>query len=674
VKKIDFHIHTVATAVDADFEFDLSTLKEYVEKMAIDGIAITNHNTFDRTQFDLIDNALDITVLPGMELNLGKGHCLFIADVNDLDGFSEKCAEIAEVLSAEDNISVEKLREICGQLSKYLIVPHYMKNPKIDEESLTLLGADCVAGEVTSPKKFMYAKKDDSLLTPLLFSDSRAKKDWSFTTRQTYIDVGTLDIRSLKASISDKSKVFLSEKDGKELIQVTPNKLTISSGLTVILGGRSSGKSYTLNEISKFNENVKYLKQFDLIETDSEEKEEENFNKKIGLKRQEDSEKYLHRFRNVVDEVKNISLDSDNSGLESYINSLKKNASEIQLNDEYSKAKMFTESEYEIEQSGKLGKLIDATDTLLNPGKYKDLVDASVDSDKLLELLTNLIEKFREEALDRRKHVWTNEVVASIKHALGTLSALTPIEEINLIEIARNKAKVARFETIVKELQKPRILDRRSMQRFTIVESSVKINGAQDLKNLSGKMLSFSDAFEKYEKPYEFLKELIDIEQLDPTSYYKFFTKIDYKIINEHGTEISGGERAEFRLIQEIDTASSFDMLLIDEPESSFDNLFLSKDVNGTVKGISKNTPVVLVTHNNTLGASIRPDYLIYAERKIVNKKPEFKVYTGRATDKQLTCIDDRTTVNTYDVALEYLEAGEEEYKERGEMYEMLKD
>ncbi len=43
-------------------------------------------------------------------------------------------------------------------------------------------------------------------------------------------------------------------------------------------------------------------------------------------------------------------------------------------------------------------------------------------------------------------------------------------------------------------------------------------------------------------------------------------------------------------------------MLLIDEPESSFDNIFLKEDVNSLLKEFSQEMPVVIVTHNSTIG------------------------------------------------------------------------
>ena len=71
MKKIDLHIHTKASPYsDSVYEFSLSKLQEYVEKLSIDCIAITNHNLFDLAQFNQISEQLEITVLPGIEIDI----------------------------------------------------------------------------------------------------------------------------------------------------------------------------------------------------------------------------------------------------------------------------------------------------------------------------------------------------------------------------------------------------------------------------------------------------------------------------------------------------------------------------------------------------------------------------------------------------------------------------
>ena len=41
-------------------------------------------------------------------------------------------------------------------------------------------------------------------------------------------------------------------------------------------------------------------------------------------------------------------------------------------------------------------------------------------------------------------------------------------------------------------------------------------------------------------------------------------------------------------------------ILILDEPESSFDNIFLRDGVDSLLKDISKTIPVIIATHNNT--------------------------------------------------------------------------
>jgi len=91
MKKIDLHLHTKATLSDSYFEFSLPKLEEYVTRMEIDCIAITNHNAFDIDQYRQISAQLNILVLPGIEVNLEGGHLLLITDNADLDSFATKC-------------------------------------------------------------------------------------------------------------------------------------------------------------------------------------------------------------------------------------------------------------------------------------------------------------------------------------------------------------------------------------------------------------------------------------------------------------------------------------------------------------------------------------------------------------------------------------------------------
>lgn len=279
-------MHTVPTISDTYFVFSLEKLKEYVNSAELDAIAITNHDVFDLAQFMEIDKELDCIVFPGIEINLDKGHLLLISENANLDEFQLKTQAVSEKITAiGDTISVDELTYIFGDLNNYLLIPHYEKRPAIHGDTLEKLGPFISSGEVDSPKKFIRMIKDKAELTPVIFSDARIHSDMKkLPTRQTYIDCGELTLNSLKFSLRDKHKVALSKKEGNSLFQVFDNGQKLSTGLNIVLGARSSGKTETLSQINKDCENVKYIPQFSLVQRDDINYEKE-FNADVARKK-----------------------------------------------------------------------------------------------------------------------------------------------------------------------------------------------------------------------------------------------------------------------------------------------------------------------------------------------------------------------------------------------------
>jgi hypothetical protein len=178
MKKIDLHIHTVSTISDRAFTYSLNSFKRYVNEAKLDAVAVTNHDVFDGGQFRQIQQALGVTVFPGIEVNVEKGHVLVIGKPSDLDDFEVKSAKVTErITKIGDSISVEDLIKIFGDLQNYLVIPHYDKGPSIAGETLEKLRPYICAGEVDSAKKFVRNIKDTTKLTPVLFSDSRMRED-----------------------------------------------------------------------------------------------------------------------------------------------------------------------------------------------------------------------------------------------------------------------------------------------------------------------------------------------------------------------------------------------------------------------------------------------------------------------------------------------------------------
>ena len=675
MKKIDFHIHTVQSSVDAEFQFCMDKLKEYVEKASLDCIAVTNHNLFDLKQFQEISSAIETTVLPGIEIDVEKSQILVLADRSDLTDFDAKCSEVSEICDQQNGrISLDDFERIFDPLSQYILIPHYEKKPAISEDILRKLSDYITAGEVSSPKKFMYCTKDDERLVPVYFSDCRVSDSLkSLPVRQTYIDCDDISFSAIRHCLRDKSKVALSENDGNKLFQIFDDGQMLSTGLNVVLGERSSGKSHTLRRIRGLFPDVRHIEQFELVARDDDE-DNRRFNEHLSQHAALFSRDYLKELQGVVDDVLDIDLDRDQRAAEKYIASLIRFAKESEKHDAFSKATLFSEGQFPTDAQKGLKDLISSTKNLVRNEEFRDIIDKHIALKRLKSLYVELMELFTERERDRLKKSWVNELVTQIKGRLQIKSAAPTISDFDAYRTAMNMKKVDRFASIVRLARTSRVIMRKQNRGFEIVAEASPFGGAGELKALSRSQVGFSDAFQVYDCPYSFLQQLKELDdRISQADYYKYFVKIDYKILNKDGFEASGGERSEFFLLQAIEGARDANMLLIDEPESSFDNLFLKNEVNEILKDLAKSMPVVLVTHNNTVGASIKPDYLLCTKKEIEGQIVSWRIYSGFPASKNLDSVDGRS-IDNWEVTMGCLEAGPEAYNDRKRNYEDIKN
>src|SRR5690606_3369611 len=303
-----------------------------------------------------------------------------------------------------------------------------------------------------------------------------------------------------------------------------------------------------------------------------------------------------------------------------------------------------------------LGKIIEATITLIENTEYHYLIGKHLEIDSLKNLAIELMTKHAELNEINLQKRWLNDLITKVKADLRLKTATSPPIDIDFYNILIENEKVKKFIKVVSELQKEREIDRKEIRGFKVVARTKKFTGAQQMKSKSGRQLAFSIPFSKYNSPYSFLNALKEIE-LEEIEYHKYFVDIEYQTLNKHNFPVSGGERSEFNLLHEIGDALQYDLLLIDEPESSFDNLFLKNDVNELLKSISTQIPVVIVTHNSTVGASIKPDYIVYTKKIIVQQQIKYQIFCGYPSDKQLKSIDGEA-IDNYEILLQCLEAG----------------
>ena len=677
MKKVDLHIHTIPTVKDRPFIFDIKVLEDYVLSQKIDVIAITNHNVFDRNQYEQICVQFHNTiVLPGIEIDIDGGHALFIADTDkqSLDAFEIICNQITPLVkSQDDTIPFEQVQAIFHRFDDYLVIPHYDKEPKLPNETISKFGVNIFAGEVCSIKKFVSALKNQNSLVPVLFSDFRVEAlpyGAVFPNRQTYIDINDVAVNSLKLCLRDKNKVGLAPTDGHNLFQWSTSGLCLSTGLNIILGKRSSGKTHTLNRIDKhFGDKALYIRQFSLLNT-KDHNSIEQFEQEDKIKQSKIASDYLKPFKDVVDNISQVpTKEADICLLDQYMRALVKFANEQHLNDVYSKTQMFNTSTYSFFETKELKSLIDSVELLIKNEKYKKIVESFLDKDILKGLFCKLVDKYRYLNLKNKLIEDVNVTLRTIKTNLQMQSTATRVPDIDLYGILINDCKRARFNEVVQELKTNRQINNREIGHFRISTTTRPYYNATDMKQ--GTQVSLVEAFKSYDSPFNFIQKLKETT-IESTSFYKYFVKVEYKILNSLGTVVSGGERTEFNFLSKVKDAMMYDILIIDEPESSFDNIFLKDEVNTLIKEMSKNMPVIVSTHNSTIGGSIKPDYIIYTEKSIVNSEVVYKVYEG-APESKLLKTPYGDSIENYKITMNSLEAGETAYNNRRQGYDLLK-
>jgi hypothetical protein len=88
---------------------------------------------------------------------------------------------------------------------------------------------------------------------------------------------------------------------------------------------------------------------------------------------------------------------------------------------------------------------------------------------------------------------------------------------------------------------------------------------------------------------------------------------------------------------------------------------------------ISETMPVVVGTHNSTVGASVGADYLLFARNEVKNGEAVYRIYSGHPTDKSLSTVDGKS-IGSHETMMDSLEAGAETDEDRRQGYEAIKN
>ena len=327
-------------------------------------------------------------------------------------------------------------------------------------------------------------------------------------TRQTFVDCGTLTLTALKTCLRDRGKVALSEADGNRLWQVFENGQQLSTGLNVLVGARSSGKTYTLDKIHENVENAKYIRQFSLVQQDEAIYDRE-FKSDVDRRRGMFVDEYLSGLKRVLDEVVETDLTENGKAVERYVETLLKSAEEADRRDAFSKAALFDEVDYPVGNAKTLTELIESVRQVIENVEFRSIIEKHVDLRSLKDLACELIKLLWRRTLEYETKRVVNELVREIKQGLRVRTSATQVEDVDVYEVCMDEKRVQRFAEIVGFLKREEVVYEEALQGFKIEARKGSYTGAGEVRSASGVKTAFGVAFRKYDDPYGYLQELL---------------------------------------------------------------------------------------------------------------------------------------------------------------------
>ncbi|WFB92618.1 hypothetical protein NWE22_03800 [Streptococcus parasuis] len=675
-KKIDFHIHTIASIKDSDFTFSLDWLKKYVEATELDAIAITNHDLFDENNFREISEALpDIKIYPGIELALDIGHVniVFPRDcIGELSSFSQWLSTVHQTNT--DHITCE---ELCDNLSCWnqgIYIFELNKSKSVKEIPDIFNDVTCVGG-VSNQLRFNIAKNNPDSIAPCLFSDAHATEQDSdnrndivkLQNKQTYLQIDSCEFEDIKRCLQDKSKISISKENLKDVVNI--DGINISSGLNLVVGKRGTGKTHFLNRIKESIEDEYYeIKQFETARADEYIEQQR---KEQGLTAISSwQEKYINEFSKIKSYIQDAGTELND--IEKFLTDVKRFATEMARSQSSQKYLLFKETEFE------LSNIEYIRDALINIKKviekneiWKLLSNAAQKKNNFIEVYSELRDIYLKHKRDNELRQKVNAIMGDIKATLTARTGISNIQECSINKVIHKYQLEKKIDDFLKRIIVETPMKNERLHGYQIQVNLVPYQTAtQFQKEIGIKEAVHNDLIKIYrDKDFiTFLKNLKQKNFYNQANFAEYLVRKEVKLLDSDGVPASGGQAVGFALMLRLNEAKNKPVILIDEPESSLDNAYIKTELNKELKNLAENSMVVVITHNSTLGALLEPDYLIVTSKSDCG---DYSIMSGEFSSSKIRDaegIEERS----YNKFVEAMESGIDSYTKKGVVYENL--
>ena len=704
--KIDLHCHTKAVR-----RGELSTRNVTKETFAakilasnVKVIAITNHDVFDRAQFDelQLEVGSNCGLWPGVELNVDhngdKYHLIIVASPNDIVNFEAAINVLTSGKVGDFDINFDALIETFSGL-EVLYIPHFgNKTPGITQSKLSDLYSKV-------PNKNRVILEDSNSRSTAILSSHGMRtvtgsdvKDWeiyqSIDVSELRIPVDTFEQFCLFLDRDPTVIRTLLDKNHSNKYLARPSKendtitveIPLYNEVNVIFGDKGTGKSQILESVRKKMEAeglsvapyISSKKDEDINELiDSSDMERSA--EKVGLDECEDEFKLIRQWGDESIEslltfyrhgqTKNVAANKDRikfieHQVLPYDEELLANVDSdlTRLNDAIEDIRAIT------------GDYISQSDMTALMGALGHLKDKIV-----LARKNQTVEKYS----CRLMNYTTHKVRSVIAANTGTVAKPTST---GFYEYAKNRVALSDaahkiLDNIVPRSHKKQApLGNIGDKGDLFIESRWKVLDANpgykeytgnpnitslreclvNLKNIAKH--SFSDDPQNYLDTFN-----TQFDQKDIVRTGVFIGTCKYIVDNElNEYEPSNGEKA-IVVIQRV-LQEDKDAYVLDEPELSLGGTYIDKVIRPQITKLGKAGKIVLIaTHNANIAVRTLPYNTIYR----YHDKSGYKTYLGNPFTNKLVCNTDDTDERDWkETSMKVLEGGEDAFNDRGEIYD----
>jgi predicted ATPase len=710
--KIDIHVHTKRVkSGDAETrDIEPNAFCDVLSKTEVKICAITNHNHFDKSQYDLIieQSQSSFQTWPGVELDViesnKRGHLIVIVNPKHVQKFADLIDDLTKNSSSDDFLlNLNEVADIFDPLDP-IYIPHYLsKKPSISDDEIQILI------DASANKKRILKEATNSISAGIFVSHGQKSiygsdvQDWSdyLNISQNLPDL-RLPVESyeqfcLLLDRDDSTIETILDKKNHETITLRPFKedtdpitIEIYDDINVLFGSKGTGKTEILKALSEYYNNNGYR-------TSVYESNEVSLDTKYDINGK--------NFRINLEELEIEPCDDEISlvrnATEESVTSLKKYYeyfSKAQTNkiSKRIKIKEYTPEDSQsylnrFDEIHKLKKKLNDFDSFINSDAlYRKIIGDDL-FDSLIEILKKVKERtqksFEQEFVESNTIRLFNNLIETFVTEISrkTGQPEKPIKT-GFLDYARNRIKIEvalikivsslnhEFKPTAKYVGDLGEKGKLFFKTVLIIQNGNITDG--ELKTVNSVAKTPQKAVSKKikailkevytEELFKQISELNGIENgstiksLEDLLLFKRFFEVNYLPYKP-----SNGESAMILLHQEL--SENKDIFLIDEPEKSLGNDYINDFIVPLLKKHAySGKRVIIATHDANIAVRTLPYNSIYRSHAI----DCYYTFMGNPFSNSLVCrthsIED---LDWKETSMRTLEGGREAFGERGKIY-----